>query len=75
MANKKTHQYLDHTNPFSNLSNVADEYRQLVKEQLVIEGIYSDPDCVPTSLIDFIIESWARVYEAGYADGHPTIRH
>ena len=52
----------------SSTSLVADKYYRAVKEQLISEGIYSDSDRIPSSLVNFIIVNWVQAYGAGYKD-------
>lgn len=71
----KSNKNLRYTDTLPSLDNVSDELYRAVKEQLVLEGIYPDSDCIPMNHINHIIESWARVYGAGYADGQHALRH
>jgi hypothetical protein len=65
---KKEHVDLLYVKPHPALAKTTAECHQVVKEQLVFEGIYPDPDCIPESLIKFIIESWEQVYAAACVD-------
>ncbi|MEJ8568859.1 hypothetical protein [Elongatibacter sediminis] len=40
-----------------------------VKEELLKQGIFHDPEKIPPGLIHFIIEWWGTIYEAGHTDG------
>ena len=64
---------LRYTDTLPSFGNVSDEFYSAVKEQLVVEGIYPDSDCIPKHHINRILESWARVYGAGYADGQHAL--
>lgn len=67
MINKSNNNlHISDSSPSTSL--VADKYFLAIKERLVSEGIYPDLDGIPVSLVNFMIESWTQIYEAGYTD-------
>ena len=70
---KKQFVDLGYSNPLPDLEKTAGETHRAVKEELVLKGIFPDSNSIPTGLINYIIESWGQVYDAGHADGR-TLR-